>query len=648
MGVSAESVPANEVIDLRAGPLTMIFEPSTAFLRYLRTDRHEIVRGIYVAVRDPAWNTAPNVLSNITVTRGRRSFTLTFDVESRMDGIDLPWKGRITGNADGAVTYAMHGTARASFQTGRLGCCVLHSPAEVVGRPYRIETPTGSFVRGEFPRLVSPHDPLPAARKLVYQARPGLDVEISYDGDSFSTEDQRNWTDGSFKSFGCTVGPPYPAQLSRGQRVAQAVHVRLLGAPAASARPTRGRPEAVLSVGGDSSDALPALGLGTSSHGRAPTRIELERLAALNLDHLRFDLDPAAPAWPSRFDVAARTASDLGIPLEVALLVSDRTETELASVAGRLSAAGPRVCRWLVFHKSEDSTTAPWVRLARRLLAAVDPAAMFGGGSNIYFAHLNRGRPPVEAVDLVCFPITPEVHAADDLSMIETLQGIPAALETARDFGGGWPVAVTPVTLKPRFNPITVDDPPRPPPGALPANVDPRQPRLFAAAWTVGSLAALARGGAASATFYETTGWRGVMEEAAGSPAPFQSIPGDVFPVYHVFAAMADFARQSLTPLDSTAPLDAFGFRLNAHARARYLIANPTRGRRRVRLTDDTLPASVRVRRLNDSTVERAGREPAVFHASVGRTRHTEAGEFRITLGAHEVVQIDAASPRGE
>ena len=34
---------------------------------------------------------------------------------------------------------------------------------------------------------------------------------------------------------------------------------------------------------------------------------------------------------------------------------------------------------------------------------------------------------------------------------------------------------------------------------------------LFAAAWTVGSLAGLAEAGVASITYYETVGWRGIM-----------------------------------------------------------------------------------------------------------------------------------------
>ena len=47
---SEELLP--EPIELRAGPLAMIFETGNAFLRYIRLGNREILRGIYVAVRD--------------------------------------------------------------------------------------------------------------------------------------------------------------------------------------------------------------------------------------------------------------------------------------------------------------------------------------------------------------------------------------------------------------------------------------------------------------------------------------------------------------------------------------------------------------------------------------------------------------------
>jgi hypothetical protein len=69
---------------------------------------------------------------------------------------------------------------------------------------------------------------------------------------------------------------------------------------------------------------------------------------------------------------------------------------------------------------------------------------------------------------------------------------------------------VGPVTLQPRFNPVaagagvTIERPP-----------DPRLSSLWAAAWTLGSVAALTQGGAQELTFFEALGRRGIMPTGA-------------------------------------------------------------------------------------------------------------------------------------
>ena len=111
-----------------------------------------------------------------------------------------------------------------------------------------------------------------------------------------------------------------------------------------------------------------------------------------------------------------------------------------------------------------------------------------------------------------------------------------------------------------------------PPPSAsnrsdrLPSSVDPRQRTLFGAAWTVGSLARLLPlAGIESLTYYETIGWKGLMEAEQGNPLPdqFQSRPGEIFPVYHVFHALAE--ATALFPVTNPVPqkIAAIAFRKN-------------------------------------------------------------------------------------
>src|SRR3989442_12330274 len=56
---------AAEPIPLRAGPLSMIFEPDNAFLRHLRIGPQEVWHGINAPVRNQFWGTVRPQVSNI-------------------------------------------------------------------------------------------------------------------------------------------------------------------------------------------------------------------------------------------------------------------------------------------------------------------------------------------------------------------------------------------------------------------------------------------------------------------------------------------------------------------------------------------------------------------------------------------------------
>ena len=175
----------------------------------------------------------------------------------------------------------------------------------------------------------------------------------------------------------------------------------------------------------------------------------MERLKALHLAHLRVDLKLWETDCPMTLRRAAAEASALGIGLEAAVFVTNNAEAELKGLAELLGSVQPRVCRWAIFHVAEKSTTEPWVKLAREHLQAFDPSAKIGSGTNANFTELNRGRPPLQWLDFVCYSINPQVHAFDNSSLVETLEGHVAAIESARQFIGDRALAITPITLKP-------------------------------------------------------------------------------------------------------------------------------------------------------------------------------------------------------
>lgn len=633
--------PLPERAELRAGPLSLVFEEGD--LRCVRLQGREILRRVYVAIRDRNWGTIPPRLSNLQKEIAADSFRITYDVENKQGEIDFSWKGTITGEAEGTITFRMDGQARSTSLRNRIGFCVLHPLRECAGQPCVVEQVDGAVIEGAFPRYIAADQAFLNMRAVSHEVVPGVWAEVRFAGDTFEMEDQRNWTDASYKTYCTPLSLPFPAEVKAGTTISQSVTLRLKG------RVPEGREELPtsevrLAVSAGPAVPLPRLGLAVASHGQPPASKELARLKALNLSHLRVDLNPFQSGYLATLRSAASEARALGVPLEVALTLSDNAADELTGVVAALQELKPEVGSWLIYSPREKSATEKWLKLARRYLSSYDSRAKIGAGTNAYFAELNRDRPPVELVDLVCYSLNPQVHAVDNASLIENLEGQAASVESAHQFAGGLPLAVSTITLKPRFNPDATGSEPEPAPGELPSQVDPRQMSLFGAGWTLGSLKRLGESGAYSLTYYETTGWRGVMETENGSPLPakFLSLAGLVFPLYHVLADVGEFAGGSVIPSTSSTALKVEGLVLSRDRHTRILLANLSPEPQSVRVTGANLARSVRVRFLDEANAEQAMLSPEQFRAEMGEGAQTSQDELELRLRPFGIARIDS------
>jgi hypothetical protein len=305
------------------------------------------------------------------------------------------------------------------------------------------------------------------------------------------------------------------------------------------------------------------------------------------------------------------------------------------------------VDRWLIYPSPEKflggSQTAEVLAAAHRRLDGLYPGARTAAGTDTDFIFLQRTVPPLDQVDLLTFSINPQVHAFDNASLAETLATQATAVQSALGLAHGKPVMVSPITLKMRYNAYATTAPVPTPPGELPANVDVRQMSLFGAGWTLGSIAAMAAAGADSATYYATEGWNGVMERSAGSPVPdkFFSVPGGLFPAYHVFAAVAPFADAGVLPSRSSDLLRVTGLALAQGDRRRVLLANLTLQPQAVRLSGLSGVATVQM--LDERNAEAAMHDAAVF-ASGGVAASLQDGVVMINLLPYAVAMIDGDS----
>jgi hypothetical protein len=631
--------PLQELRPLRAGPVSAVLDQ--ADLRYVKHGNLEIVRRVYVAVRDRNWNTIPGTLTDLEVQSREDSFDVRFRVRHDGPGIGFAWEGSIRGTPDGEITYAMDGRGLRDMLYNRIGLCVLHPWRESAGRPFRAQTPGGP-VEGTLPRLIAPqrfegghYVPLfPSASRLEIGLEDGGSATFEFQGDLFETEDQRNWADASLKTYCTPLALGFPHTLKEGEHKAQAVTMST-DRTLAAATP---EPASALEFGDRAPAVMAPVGLVAPSGAATPSARELALLCQLGPAHLRFDLHLADRAWEDELAAALATAGALDAQLEVALFVPSGADEggELSRVRAALE--GAAIARVLVVPEdartttSEETTPAALVRLASDSLGLT--AIPIAGGTDMYFCELNRTQPESDQMDGVFWSVNGTTHASDDVSLAETPEAQGEQVRAARAFAPGKPLFVGPITLRRRFN--VNETAPDEAAAELPDSVDPRQASLIAAAWTLASAKHLSEQGAAALTYFETVGWRGVIQGDAAPPAAdrFHARAGQAFPLFHVLADLAELRGRALLECRSARPLALAGLAAQDAAGTTALIANLSPDSQVVEIRGLSLPATVR--RLNQETAPSAMSEPERFRSS----REPWDGRA-LTLSPYETVRID-------
>jgi D-apionolactonase len=598
-------------IPLRAGPLRLVFDRGG--LRWIRLGAREVLRGIYVALRDERWRTLPARLEDLEIEAEPEAFRVRFLARHAAGGIRFDWRGLVEGGADGRIAFSMDGNAGAPFRRNRIGFCVLHPAEACAGRPCIVETVDGDRASSVFPALVAPHPPFRMVRAILHEVSPGVEAEVRMEGDVFETEDQRNWSDASFKTYSTPLHLPHPVEVPEGARVAQSVTLRLFGVTSEPVREAAATVPGALPKRRNSSEPVvvrlphaggrvrPALGLGGAALG-ALAPADAAPLKAAGLDHVRADLRPGSPGWEAGLELAVANARALGVPLEVALFLPDEPEAALRDLAARARPLRPRVASWLPFRASDSTTAEGLAAAARAALAGVDAAALFGGGADAHFVELNRRRPPHRGLDRLVFALSPQAHAFDDATLFECLASLRPMADTARSISGGGAVGISPVTLRPR-DASSID--PAPPP----FTDDPRQASTLAAAWTLAFIAAAAEAGIASLTLFELWGPRGVVQG------------GVSFPALHALADVLALPGATVLPARSRRPERVQVLALRAGGRLRLFLANPTADAHRVRIEGLGGPAR---------------------RAPLGQGPAGEEAEAELELAPREVLRVDA------
>jgi hypothetical protein len=527
--------PPAESRSFAIGRLT--FEMVGGNLRAIRVDGAEVVRGIQYLVRDRDWGTLVPTIRDVRVAQGADE--LRIDYAADCDG--LRYTASISASND-ALDFSVAAEAIRNVTTSRLGFCVLH-PAGLAGAALRVEHGDGSVEESCFPELIDPWQPFTDIAALTHE-QGSVTVVCRLDGDSFEMEDQRNWSDASYKTYVRPLAKPWPYIVPAGTVDRQSVRLAFSGD---GVQREHGASGPVALEIGEPFDTMPRIGLVITTEEAAATLAERAALLDSGVQDLLLSYGPAHGL--AEMQELARAVD--GLPhrktLECVIAATGDLDAELHGIADLVARAGLSIDALALYPAPDLQSTPPgseWpdcppladiYAAARRAF----PGLALGGGMYSYFTELNRKRPPLDTLDFVSHATCPIVHATDDLSVMQSLEAIPHILRSARAIVGEMPYRLGPVTIGMRQNPYGSRTMPNPDRERIAmATEDPRQDGRFAAAWTIGYAATTAGFGLDTLTLGALTGPLGIVGR----------------PVIEAVTALAKLAGQQRNAIRSSAP----------------------------------------------------------------------------------------------
>jgi hypothetical protein len=409
-------------------------------------DGHEILRRIFVTVRDRQWQEiAPRECDHKVDDTSR---TVSMSARHISDHVDFEWRGTLHFASDAReLTFAFTGRALRDMEVCRLGLVVLHPLESMLGA--RISAQGSRALHHlHVARAIAPQpivNGIPAAMtepfSLLRIERSDFGVlELRFEGDLFELEDQRNWGDASFKTYCTPLRLGFPRTVKAGTSIAQSVQLRFepatartsLGTSRAKESEHKARPgwRVFPEIGREwhSSSA------GTQSHEQTPPWRHIQFRVTegeSNLAALRSLLE--SESLP-KFEIAFEEQGDRE-PLNEALAL--------------LSRHRDRVVR-ILFYGAGSS--APLAAALDRLRQALNTSAVLTdvpilAATRGYFVEFNRAAPLNVPISGIAFPLTATVHSDDIDTIADNVATIRDIADTARDLMQLPKLAVAPLAL---------------------------------------------------------------------------------------------------------------------------------------------------------------------------------------------------------
>ena len=361
-------------------------------------------------------------------------------------------------------------------------------------------------------------------------------LDLEFDGDDFEMEDERNWAETGFKSYSRPLNRPWPIRADAGATIRQGLTVAYRGV----VRPALDVTSA-LTVGGSFLGQLPLLGHAVPEQGTPPSEAEARLLRLARPAFVQADLQFEHVDADHLVRVAS-TMDMLDRPLLASLYLGRNPQIELAGFIEWVRTNESPLHAVVVLASSaasalREGTPAALVGAALPSLRSSLPGVPIAVESVRFLSEVIRTRPSTHGADAIAFGISPAGHTDEDWAIVDSLPAQRDAVRTLRADLGETPIYAGPVTLQTRFGSwprrrfdrrsfryrsTTASEPAR-------CSVDARQ-RAGADAGERGAR-----------NYYETLGWRGLLERESGSRSPaFPSEPLEAFPLLHLRRSRRD------------------------------------------------------------------------------------------------------------
>lgn len=552
---------------LTAGKLSAEFTDGN--LRTITYDGVEVLRAISYLVRDRDWGTYSPAIDKLHIRQDDDRFVVAY--LARYTGpsdTELTVHVSISADASGVLTFQSEALSQTGFETNRCGFCILHPIVGLAGSPVTVEHVDGVANETQLPDLIDPWQPFKDMRAITHIVAPGVKAECRMEGDTFEMEDQRNWSDASYKTYVRPLAMPWPYRIFPAVPVKSRVILTILDkrksrqAPSLSPR----HDSRVVVARGPKTGKIPRIGIIVTPEEAMATLGARKHLDDIGPQELIFHFDPLAGHGAKALeDFSAIAAIHRGTStLEIALPCRRSPAVEANEIAGQMRVAGFWPHAIMVSPSIDRQSTPPgstWPKCppledvydaARNAF----PHVRLGGGMLSYFTELNRKRVPASRLDFITHCTNPIVHASDDKSVMQTLETLPYITRSVRAIYGDKAYRLGPSTIPMRQNPYgsrTMENPG----GArmAMANTDPRHNGVFAEAFAMAYAIEVIDVGLECLTLSALTGSFGLI---AGKGEPVAE--GSRRPLFNTVKWLAGVAESKWQECISSEPTQIVAF----------------------------------------------------------------------------------------